>query len=40
MSNVKLINMTKSFDKVDVLKSINLEINEGEIVSLLGPSGC
>ena len=24
----------------EALKSINLEINEGELVCLLGPSGC
>ena len=40
MSHVKLINLTKRFDKVEVLKNINLDIKEGEIVSLLGPSGC
>lgn len=40
MSHVNLINLNKSFDKVNVLKNINLEINEGEIISLLGPSGC
>ena len=40
MSYVKLINLTKYFDKVEVLKNINLDIKEGEIVSLLGPSGC
>ena len=40
MSHVKLINLTKHFDKVEVLKNINLDIKEGEIVSLLGPSGC
>lgn len=40
MSHVKLVNLTKSFNKVNVLKNINLDINEGEIISLLGPSGC
>ena len=40
MSHVKLINLNKRFDKVEVLKNINLDIKEGEIVSLLGPSGC
>ena len=40
MSNVKLINLTKKFGKVEVLKNINLDIKEGEIISLLGPSGC
>ena len=40
MSSVKLINLTKKFGKVEVLKNINLDIKEGEIISLLGPSGC
>ena len=29
----------KSFGKLDVLKGINIEIEEGEVVCLLGPSG-
>lgn len=30
----------KSFDGVPVLKNIDLQVNDGEIVSILGPSGC
>lgn len=31
--------ITKSFGKLQVLKGINLHINKGEIVSIVGPSG-
>ena len=36
---LKLDHISKSFDGVSILKDINLEIGEGEIVSILGPSG-
>lgn len=36
---IKLEHISKSFDGVSILKDINLEIGEGEIVSILGPSG-
>lgn len=36
---LKLEHISKSFDGVSILKNINLEIGEGEIVSILGPSG-
>ena len=32
--------LNKSFDGVQVLKNINLEIKAGEFFSILGPSGC
>ncbi len=32
-------NITKSFDDLQVLKGINMEIKQGEIVSIVGPSG-
>lgn len=37
---LKLEHVAKSYDGVTILKDINLEIHEGEIVSVLGPSGC
>ena len=37
---LKLENVKKTFDGKDILKDINLEIGNGEIVSILGPSGC
>ncbi len=36
---LRLENISKSFDGVPVLKDISLEIQKGEIVSILGPSG-
>ena len=33
-------NLKKSFDEREVLKEINLEINEGDRVGIIGPSGC
>lgn len=40
MSSVKLVNITKSFDEKIVLENINIDIKDGELVSLLGVSGC
>jgi multiple sugar transport system ATP-binding protein len=40
MSSVKLRNIYKSFENVEVLHNINLEVQEGEFVVLVGPSGC
>ena len=39
MKIIKVKNLHFSYDKVKVLKGINLEINEGEIISIIGPSG-
>ena len=36
---IKTIDLHKSFGKLEVLKSINEEIQQGEIVSVIGPSG-
>lgn len=41
MSNVavSLKNISKSFDGVEVLRDINLQVNKGEVLSILGSSG-
>lgn len=36
---IKTENIVKSFGKLQVLKGINIEIQRGEIVSIVGPSG-
>lgn len=37
---LRLENLKKSYDGKTVLKDISLQIDDGEIVSILGPSGC
>lgn len=36
---IDIKNITKSFDSLQVLKGIDLHINKGEVVSIVGPSG-
>ena len=33
-------NLHKEFDQNTILKSINLELNKGEVIVIIGPSGC
>jgi len=40
MSSVEISDLSLSFGPIEVLKALNLEVNEGEFVVLLGPSGC
>ena len=40
MVAVSLTNVDKSFGTTQVLKSINLEVEDGEFVVFVGPSGC
>ena len=37
---LELSHIQKSFDGVSVLKDISIQVEDGEIVSILGPSGC
>ena len=36
---IRIINLSKTFGDHDVLKGINLEVNKGEVVSIIGSSG-
>jgi len=36
---IKISNLKKKFENLEVLKDIDLNINKGEIVAILGPSG-
>ena len=40
MITLKVQDLSKSFGSTEVLKKINLEIEEGNFLVLLGPSGC
>jgi ABC-type sugar transport system ATPase subunit len=40
MADVRIENLHKSFGPVDVLKDINLAVEDGSFVVLVGPSGC
>ena len=38
--DIRLEKVSHSYDGVEVLRDINLEINSGKIVCIVGPSGC
>jgi len=40
MKTLKIEDLSKNFGSTEVLKKINLEIDEGNFLVLLGPSGC
>lgn len=40
MAGVQLKNIHKAYGNVKVVKGLNLELKNGEFISLLGPSGC
>ena len=40
MANLKINDINKKFGSTEVLKGINLDINDGDFLVLLGPSGC
>lgn len=39
MEYLSMTNIKKSFGDLEVLKDISLQVNEGEVVSIIGPSG-
>ena len=39
MSVLQVKNVSKSFENEEIIRDISIELNEGEIVSLLGVSG-
>jgi multiple sugar transport system ATP-binding protein len=40
MAAIRLDNLCKRFERVDVVKDVNLNIGDGEFIVLVGPSGC
>ena len=40
MAEIKLLKVSKSYGEKEVLKDIEIEIKDGELISLVGPSGC
>lgn len=40
MSRVRLVNISKHFGSTVAVEHVNLDVAEGEFVTLLGPSGC
>jgi len=40
MGSISLKKINKSFDSTEVLKNIDLDIDDGEFLILIGPSGC
>ena len=40
MSNLKIENISKKYGALDILKNIDLNIEDGEFLVVVGPSGC
>ena len=40
MADLQLENISKSYGEIEVLRNINLEIKQGELIVFVGPSGC
>src|SRR6476660_5435498 len=40
MSRVRLVRLNKNFGNTVAVQDVNLDIADGEFVTLLGPSGC
>ena len=39
MTEIKLENVSYAYDEQQILKDINLEVEAGQVVAILGPSG-
>ncbi len=39
MAKIEVKNLKKSFDNLEVLKDIKLDVEEGEVICIIGPSG-
>ncbi|MDO4439322.1 MAG: amino acid ABC transporter ATP-binding protein [Eubacteriales bacterium] len=39
MKVLEIKNLSKSFDNIEVLKSVSVEVSKGEVISIIGPSG-
>ncbi|MBP2650547.1 MAG: transporter related [Firmicutes bacterium] len=39
MNMIKAINIHKKFNNLEVLKGISLQVNQGEVIAIIGPSG-
>jgi multiple sugar transport system ATP-binding protein len=40
VAGIRLVNLIKRYGKVEAVKNINLEVQDGEFTVLVGPSGC
>ena len=40
MGSIQLKDLRKSFDDLEIIKGVNLEIKDGEFMVFVGPSGC
>ena len=39
MNMIKVVDLHKKFNNLEVLKGINLNVNKGDVVAIIGPSG-
>ncbi|MDN4074356.1 ABC transporter ATP-binding protein [Fictibacillus terranigra] len=40
MASIEFVNVTKEFEKKEIIKDLNLRIEDGKFTVLVGPSGC
>jgi multiple sugar transport system ATP-binding protein len=40
VATLELVNVVKSFDKITIIRDVNLTVSDGEFVVFVGPSGC